>query len=103
MAETSDQLKSLLAYCQAERRLVPMPTRWQELYKLLPNSRRKASGGLEPPAPLILAAWHFTSDEEKAYRLQEHLQWAETNGVLDEIDSFLRGLPETDWCRRGDL
>lgn len=103
MAESSDRVKALFTYCRQERRLVPVPQKWQELYKLLPNRRRKASGGFEPPAPLILAAWHFTSDEEKRHRLQEHLQWAETHGVLDEVELFLRGLPESEWCHQQEL
>ena len=103
MPESSDRLESLLAYCCEEHRLVPMPMFWQKLYELLPNRRRKATGGIEPPAPLILAAWHSTSDEEKARRLQEHLHWAEVHGELDKIDLFLRGLPEASWCRRGEL
>jgi hypothetical protein len=52
-----------------------MPMRWDHLYKLLPNRRRKGVGW-EPALPLILAAWDEAPALFKAVRLKEHLEWA---------------------------
>lgn len=74
-----------------------MPSQWKALWEMLPN-RKAAGGGWEPALPLILAAWHDTPALLKMLRLKEHIDWAEKQGVLDEVDSFLRSLPESEWA-----
>ncbi|SRR5258708_21468665 len=92
--ETKDDL---IKYCHDNGRVCPMPTRWNELWERLPN-RKRVGAGWEPGLPLILAAWHDTPAILKMVRLQEHIEWAEKNGALDEIGAFLRSLPEEDWA-----
>jgi hypothetical protein len=87
----------LIKYCRDNGRVCPMPTRWNELWERLPN-RKRVGAGWEPGLPLILAAWHDTPAILKMVRLQEHIEWAEKNGALDEIGAFLRSLPEEDWA-----
>jgi hypothetical protein len=103
MSETTETFDSLWDYCTANKRLVPMPPQWNELFGLLRNTRQKPSGGWEPPLPLILAAWHHTMPIEKQLRFKEHIQWAQAQGQLDEIDGFLRSLPEAQWCHFGEI
>lgn len=78
-----------------------MPMRWNELYEMLPD-RNRAGGGWEPPLPLILTAWHDTPALPKMLRLAEHIKWAANHGVLNEVDHYLRGLPEEDWHYIGE-
>lgn len=78
-----------------------MPSKWNELWKMLPSKKRKGVGW-EPAAPLILAAWHDTSVLLKMLRLEEHIKWADANGALDNVASYLKNLPETDWFHMGD-
>lgn len=49
-------LAQLIAYCNVNRRVVPLPQIWKTLHERLPNRRQKPSGGWEPPLPLILSA-----------------------------------------------
>jgi hypothetical protein len=35
-------------------------------------------------------------------RLKEHIDWAEQQGMLDEVDKFLRSLPESQWAHIGE-
>lgn len=70
---------------------------------MLPGRRRIASGGWEPPPPLILAAWSDTPALAKMLRLEEHIRYANDQGVLPEVDRYLRGLAEEDWVRFGDF
>jgi hypothetical protein len=92
----TQQLDVLLDYCKENKRVCPMPEQWSALYNLLPGKRRVA-GGWSPPPPLILAAWYEATDAQKTSRLTHHLRWAWEHGVLCEVDSFLRGLPEDQW------
>ena len=91
----------LLRYCGENGRVCPMPPQWKALWEMLPN-RRRAGGGWELALPLILAAWHDTPALVKMLRLREHIDWAEKHGVLEEVDRFLRSLPEIEWAHIGD-
>jgi hypothetical protein len=77
-----------------------MPVRWNDLYKLLPNKKQVGAGWI-PPLPLILAAWYEPA-LSKMLRLEEHLKWASNNDALNDVDQFLRGLPESEWFHFGD-
>lgn len=98
---SQETLESLWAFCTQDGRLVPMPPQWAQLYERLRNTRQRPTGGREPALPLILAAWHHSSDREKRERLREHLEWAEQQGQLAEIGEFLRALGDPEWCRVG--
>jgi hypothetical protein len=103
MSDALETFESLWLYYTAEKRLMPQPTLWSELYAKLHHSRQKPSGGWEPALPLILAAWHHSMPIEKQLRFKEHLQWAAEQGQLDEIGAFLRSLSEPDWCHFGEV
>ena len=90
------KLENLLSYTNINNRICPIPHKWNELWKLLPN-RTRVGSGWEPPLPLILAAWNFTEDYEKRARLVEHIKWAEKHGQIELASNFLRGLQEDEW------
>lgn len=98
-----DDYKELWDLCTRNGRIVPQPQKWNELYRMLKNTRSKPSGGFDPPAPLILAAWWHSSAHEKQYRLCEHLRWAIAQDQVEEIMAFLENLKETDWVHRDEL
>jgi hypothetical protein len=90
-------VEALLDYVRENGRVCPVPHRWNELWKMLP-SRRRVRDGWEPPLPLILAAWRSTPVLMKMMRLEQHIRYAEAQGVLADMDRYLRGLPEEDWA-----
>ncbi len=96
-----ENLESLMAYVKERQRICPKPQRWNDLWAMLPGKKRRGMGW-NPPAPLILAAWHCTCDDEKADRLALHIEYADHNGILNEIGTFLRSLPEEEWVHRGE-
>src|SRR5436309_2524782 len=61
----SESLEQLLSYCRENGRVCPVPTRWNELYQMLPETRQKGLGW-EPSSPLILAAWWVLEGTVKA-------------------------------------
>lgn len=94
----TDKAKALIDYIQADGRVCPMPTFWNDLWEMLPEHKQKANGGRNPSAPLILAAWWDTTAEEKRDRLRLHIDYAAEQNILDKIDSFLRGLTPDQWA-----
>jgi hypothetical protein len=91
----------LIEYCKQDNRFCPLPDVWVKLWKLLPNKVQKGAGYI-PSAPLILSGWWYSSDQEKSARLEEHIRWADANGVIEEVDGYLRSLSEIDWYHGGD-
>jgi hypothetical protein len=94
-------LEQLIAYCRENGRVCPVPQQWNRLYEMLPDKTARGAGW-NPPAPLILAAWWETSDDEKQVRLELHLRWAAEDHALDRVEAFIRSLTESEWYHRGD-
>lgn len=92
-----EELENLLKYVQTDERICPLPVYWTSLWELLPECRQKSNGGWEPPLPLILAAWHDTTSQQKRERLEEHIKCAAEQGILDKADRFIRDLTEEQW------
>ena len=95
-------LKDLLNYVRDNRRVCPVPQRWNELWEMLPD-RKRVGNGWEPPLPLILAAWWDTPAMLKMLRLEEHIRYTDAHGVLPGVDRYLRGLQEEEWAQLGDF
>ena len=94
-------VEDVLAEAQKNKRVCPQPQKWQELYELLPNKKRKGLGW-EPALPLILAAWWDTPAMSKMLRLREHIEWAALHGCLDQVHGFIQSLSEDEWHHIGD-
>jgi len=95
-------IADVLALATENGRVCPQPQKWQRLYELLPDKKKRKGAGWEPPLPLILAAWWGTPPSSKILRVREHIEWAAAHGVLDEVYSFLHSLPEDEWHHLGD-
>ena len=89
-------IEQVIAETQKNGRVCPQPQRWNELYKLLPDRKRK-DNGWEPALPLILGAWWDTPMLSKTIRFREHLEWADAHGVLAKVFEFMTNLPEEEW------
>ncbi len=94
-------LEQALEEAKKNNRVCPLPKKWDELYKLLPNKKRKGNG-YEPALPLILAAWWDTATMLKALRLREHIEWASEHDSLDAIYEFMKNLKEEEWFHSGE-
>jgi hypothetical protein len=101
-SQNTETFDSLWTYCEENNRLVLAPPEWADLHGMLANRQQKLSGGWEPSAPLILAAWHCTMPIEKHLRFKEHIQWAADHNQLEEVGAFLRSLTEDRWVHFGE-
>ena len=90
------KLAALLSFVQTDDRVCPRPIEWQSFWESLPGAERTTSG-FTPAPPLVLAAWHGTSNEAKALRFREHILWASERGGIDAADQFLHSLAEEAW------
>ena len=75
---------------QAIRFICPMPPVWADLHRRLRRAWKAAKNRAipDPPVPLILGAWNFSSDADKAARWSDTVRWAERHGFLHLIPSI---------------
>jgi len=96
-----EKYAELLEYVKANGRVCPQPILWNRLWEMLPG-RHRVREAWEPAPPLILAAWWDTPHLLKYLRFLEHLEWAYSHGRIDDVDAYLRALPESDWHHFAD-
>ena len=78
-----------------ENRVCPNPLYWNELHEII--VRADINQRQAPPLPLILGAWWESSDEEKADRLVELLNWADQNSVINVAWAYIMALKGDEW------
>jgi hypothetical protein len=91
----------LIAYSREQKRVCPLPSYWNAMYKLLP-SKVGPKEIKKCPVPLILASWDEASPLLKMIRLEEQIKWASENGNFDKVSVYLRGLLEEQWFHVGE-
>lgn len=94
-------LEAAMLVARRNNRVCPRPERWQEMHGLLP-ARRTPRGVQQPPAPPLGPAWTITAPLTKRLLFREHVEWAEAQGVLENIMSFMQQMPESDWLHMGE-
>ena len=72
----------------------PQPRTWDELWHAV-----KALGRDDIPAPLILAAWGPTTNEQKLRRFAEQLAVVEQAGARPPLIELVASVPPSDWHR----
>lgn len=87
----------VMVEARRKNRVCPKPAQWQQLYELLPDRRHS-----EPAPPLVGAAWTNTTSIPKRMCFREHIEWAASHGCLQQIFTFMKDLPETDWYHMSD-
>ncbi|HXG81921.1 MAG TPA: hypothetical protein VNJ05_08985 [Sphingomicrobium sp.] len=85
---------SLVDFCSGNDRVCPAPSAWHRLWRMLP---RDGQGRLPPHPPAYLAGRDAAADNELKWALVDHLLWADSAGVIDKVDRYLRSLPPDQW------
>lgn len=98
MNQLSEVATLLIDHCAADWHVCPRGDKWQELWKMLPEDSTKAGRERTPPLPLILAA-ASCEPWEKRMRLKDHIAWADAQGVIGQVNAFLRNLSFEEWER----
>ena len=86
----------VLNLARKNNRVCPMPGPWQQLYDMLPN-KEQVGRDWRPQAPLTGGAWSATPAISKRMCLRDHIEWADSHGILDDVYLFLKALPDDEW------
>jgi hypothetical protein len=93
-ADMDKALSDLLDYCLWNNRVCPINIHWYMVWCTLPPT---AEGENPPPLPVILDEYLRTSQIMKQLVFRQHIKWAYDHGVFDEVDSYIRSIPEDQW------
>jgi hypothetical protein len=85
-------LEDVIREVDVNEQVCPMPQQWHKLWTMLPKR-----GRIEPPKPLILAAWHEAPASLKKDRFIGHITWAAKEGCLENVYDYLTGLKVEEW------
>ena len=88
------RLEQLLEGMAQDGIVCPAPPTWEALWCSM-----KVVGRDDIPAPLILAAWGQTTNEQKRRRLVEQLAVVERAGAGPRLIELVAGIPHSDWHR----
>lgn len=84
-------------------RICPIPEVWQKIYNMLPD--KIVGEYVNHPVPM--PEFHSNDCRTSLFlclRLdfRDHLYWASTHGVIEEIYQIIHNLPEDQWLHHGD-
>ncbi len=88
------KLERLLDDMVRNGRICPQPNAWHEVWQWLPETLRPARPARCSANPRCVVG---SIARGKAGRFLAHLRYAEATYMLDEVDQFLRSLPESAW------
>ena len=94
-------LEAALLVARKNNRVCPRPVRWAELFAMLPP-RKTARGQENPPAPVIGPAWNVTPPLTKRVCFREHVEWAESAGILEAVMALMQSMREDEWLHMGE-
>jgi hypothetical protein len=94
-------LDSAMLMARRNNRVCPRPERWNELSKLLPT-RRTLRGSQQAPAAATGAAWAATPSLTKRLCFRGQIEWAEREGALETIMTFMQSMSEDEWLHMGE-
>jgi hypothetical protein len=89
-----ETLETLIEYCKADNKAIPHI--WHIQFWDLLKEIHQIKGGIEPPMPFILAALSLPNEEKQA-RLFEQLEWADEQGEIEKLGTYLRSIEKNKW------
>lgn len=92
-------LDNLIEYVTSKNRVCPI--QWHKFWKIMGSACQKDDPA-NPGPPLILGAWHTTSDIQKQDRFIAQIRYSQKIGKLGDVTKFLYSLKkENDWYYGG--
>ena len=90
-----DDFESIKVFLKENRFVCPLPIEWNEIYQLI--------GQPKIGLPLILSAWHHTSNNDKRIRFLEHVLHASRDReIMKKLSIYLENLKDEDWLNLND-
>jgi len=93
----SEKAQALLEYCLMNDRVCPKRDFWNHLWVI--NAKAKTFDSILNQNQLPVLDKNSTEKEkiQRSVRLRKYIEYADKNKLIDEMDNFLRSIPEDKW------
>lgn len=93
----SEKAQALLEYCLINHRVCPKRDFWNYLWVI--NAKTKTFDSILNQNKLPVLDKNSTEKEkiQRSVRLRKYIEYADKNKLIDEMDKFLRSIPEDKW------
>ena len=93
----SEKAQALLEYCLMNDRVCPKRDFWNHLWVI--NAKAKTFDSILNQNKLPILDKNSTEKEkiQRSVRLRKYIEYADKNKLIDEMDNFLRSIPEDKW------
>ena len=93
----SEKAQALLEYCLINDRVCPKRDFWNHLWVI--NAKAKTFDSILNQNKLPVLDKNSTEKEkiQRSVRLRKYIEYADKNKLIDEMDKFLRSIPEDKW------
>ncbi len=93
----SEKAQALLEYCLINDRVCPKRDFWNHLWVI--NAKAKTFDSILNQNKLPILDKNSTEKEkiQRSVRLRKYIEYADKNKLIDEMDKFLRSIPEDKW------
>lgn len=95
--ELSTKAKTLLDYCLINERVCPMRDYWNHLWVI--NTKAKTFDSIlnQYKTPLLDKNSSEKEKLQRSLRLRKYIEFADKHKLIDEMDVFIRSIPESKW------
>ena len=93
----SEKAQALLEYCLINDRVCPKRDFWNHLWVI--NAKTKTFDSILNQNKLPVLDKNSTEKEkiQRSVRLRKYIEYADKNKLIDEMDKFLKLIPEDKW------
>ena len=93
----SEKAQALLEYCLMNDKVCPKRDFWNHLWVI--NAKAKTFDSLLNQNKLPVLDKNSTEKEkiQRSVRLRKYIEYADKNKLIDEMDKFIRSIPEDKW------
>lgn len=93
----SEKAQALLEYCLMNDRVCPKRDFWNHLWVI--NAKAKTFDFILNQNKLPVLDKNSTEKEkiQRSVRLRKYIEYADKNKLIDEMNNFLRSIPEDKW------
>ena len=93
----SEKAKALLEYCLINDRVCPQRDFWNHLWVI--NAKAKTFDSIlnQYKLPLITKDSSEKEKIQRSSRLRKYIEYADKKNLIDEMDAFIRSIPEGKW------
>jgi hypothetical protein len=93
-------IEKLVEESRRNKRVCPLPGKWQELYAML---RAAAPADADPLAPPPRTnEWAKSTALAKRLMIRDMIDWAAEYSLVDPMMQYLKALPEDQWLHMGE-